>query len=352
MVTRKREQRAVDIRRASRSVWLFAALCYCAAVAVPARGDKPLTPPERQAESRSPVVACVGMTVSDLDRAVEWYTGVLAFEKVNESEHAGDAVERLTGVFGCRVRTARLRLGDEFIELTQYLAPEGKPIPADSRSNDQWFQHIAIVVPDMVRAYDHLRAHRVRHASSGPQRLPDWNPNAGGIEAFYFKDPDGHTLEIIKFPEGKGDPKWRDLAARQPPRLFLGIDHTAIVVRDTERSIAFYRDTLGFRVVGASENYGIEQERLNNVFGARLRITGMRGSGGPGIEFLEYLAPGDGRASPLDAKPNDLVHWQVTLIGLSGEALQKSAPADGAFGLVRGSIIRDPDNHALLIGER
>ena len=64
------------------------------------------------------------------------------------------------------------------------------------------------------------------HASSGPQRLPDWNKNAGGIKAFYFKDPDEHPVEILQFPEGKGDPKWQ----RASDRLFLGIDHTAIVV--------------------------------------------------------------------------------------------------------------------------
>ena len=47
------------------------------------------------------------------------------------------------------------------------------------------------------------------------------------------------------------------------------------------------------RVAGESENYGPEQERLNNVFGAHLRITALRAASGPGIELLEYLvAPG------------------------------------------------------------
>src|SRR5262245_20349761 len=114
----------------------------------------------------------------------------------------------------------------------------------------------------MDEAYRMLRARGVRHASSGPQRLPDWNPNAGGIEAFYFKDPDGHALEIIHFPKGKGDSRWQRAAAP----LFMGIDHTAIVVGDTETSLRFYRDALGLRPSGSSENYGTEQEHLNNVF--------------------------------------------------------------------------------------
>ena len=43
-------------------------------------------------------------------------------------------------------------------------------------------------------------------------------------------------------------------------------------------------------IAGTSENYGVEQEHLNNVFGARLRITALRAARGPGVELLEYLA--------------------------------------------------------------
>ncbi len=76
----------------------------------------------------------------------------------------------------------------------------------------------------------------------------------------------------------------------------------------------FYRDALGLRVAGESENYGIEQERLNNVFGARLHITGLRAATGMGIEFLEYLAPRDGRPMPIDERANDLIHRQTMLV--------------------------------------
>src|SRR5205807_1980594 len=78
----------------------------------------------------------------------------------------------------------------------------------ESRSNDRWFQHVAIIVSDMAAAYARLRSFNVQHASSGPQRLPDWNRNAGGIEAFYFRDPDGHNLEVLAFPAGKGLARW------------------------------------------------------------------------------------------------------------------------------------------------
>lgn len=259
-------------------------------------------------------VDAVGITVADMGRSVTFYTEVLTFERVSERREAG-------------ARTVRLRLGEEFIELTEH-AEKGRPIPADSRSNDRWFQHVALITGDMDRAYRHLRQHKVTHISPGPQRLPDWNVNAGGIQAFYFRDPDGHALEVLAFPRGKGAAKWH-----QPsPRLFLGIDHTAITVADTEASLRFYRDQLRMRVAGESENYGPEQERLNFVFGARLRITALRAAAGPGVELLEYITPRDGRPYPAGARANDLIHWVTRFAG------------DGP-----GGALRDPDGHAVEI---
>jgi catechol 2,3-dioxygenase-like lactoylglutathione lyase family enzyme len=302
-------------------------------------------------------VGPVGMTVSDMDRSIEFYSKVLSFQTISDVEVDGEEFERLQGLFGVRMRIVRMQLGSESIELTEYLAPKGRPIPVDSRSNDRWFQHVAIITSDMEKAYAWLRQHKVEHVSTGPQRLPDWNKNAGGIKAFYFKDPDKHALEILQFPAGKGAPRWQ-----HKDKLFLGIDHTAIVVHNTDASLQFYRDVLGLEVAGTSENYGSEQERLNNVFGARLRITGLRATGGgPGIEFLEYLAPRDGRPYPGDARANDLFHWQTSLtIGsvdlaatnlLNGKYVFVSpgpvALKNSVLGFSKGLLVRDPDGHVM-----
>lgn len=304
-------------------------------------------------------IGTILITVGDMDRSLDFYSHVLTFEKVSDTELAGDDVEHLFGVFGARVRVVRMKLGDESIELVQFLAPRGRSIPVDSRSNDLWFQHIAIIVSDMDRAYQVLRQSKVEHASSGPQRLPDWNKNAGGIMAFYFKDPDEHPIEILEFPEGKGDPKWH----RHADRLFLGIDHTAIAVSDTDASLKFYRDLLGLRVAGESENYGTEQEHLNNVFGAHLRITALRAPTGPGIELLEYLSPRDGRPFPVDEHSNDLVHRETVLMTPDADAAASQLVAARvkfvSSGVVanrmqmldfsKAFLVRDPDGHAIEI---
>lgn len=305
-------------------------------------------------------VAMVGMTVEDLDRSVEFYSRVLSFAKIRDVELTGDSWERLEGVFGLRIRVAWLQLGSEQMELTEYLTPRGRPVPP-SFSNDRWFQHIAIITSDMDRAYDWLRQNNVRHVSSGPQLLPDYIKAAAGIRAFYFEDPDGHPLEILQFPSDKGDLKWH----RTSP-LFLGVDHTAIVVGDTEASLKFYRDILGFRVSGESENYGPDQEHLNSVFGARLRITSLRAAEGPGIELLEYLAPTNGRFMPEDEHANDLVHHETSLVTENIELTSRTLrQAHARFissaivlfpkaeaGFHSALLVRDPDGHPMELVEK
>ena len=309
-----------------------------------------------EASAKVTALDTVSIPVRDLERSIGFYTTVLDFTHVSTTEVAGDDIEQTLGLFGVRARIAKLRLGDESLELIQFLAPEGRPYPDDAKSNDRSFQHVAIIVSDMAKAYARLRQNDVRHASSGPQRLPDWNPNAGGIEAFYFKDPDGHPLEILAFPKGKGAAKWHE-----KDRLFLGIDHTAIVVASTAASTNFYGTTLGMTKAGESENYGTEQEHLNNVFGARLRITAMRAPKGPGVEFLEYLAPSGGRPAPTDLKPNDLA--AVTTVLVSDDVAKDAASlrsqgydwvSPGAVGIenddlgyAKAATLEDPDGHLI-----
>ena len=307
------------MRRRLRAAWPLLLIVLVLSPGLLPAGAKTMVPPPVSA------VAAIGITVSDMPRALQFYRDVLDFQLVGEREIPAADIARLHGIPAARVRVATLRLGDEQIELIAWQSPRGRAMPADSRSHDQWFQHIAIIVSDMDAAYRRLQRHEIEGISSAPQRLPDWNPTAGGIEAYYFKDPDGHALEVLRFPPGKADARWQ-----RRDRLFLGIDHTAIVVRDTDESVRFYRDLLGLRLAGQSDNHGLEQERLNNVAGAHLRITTLRAAAGPGVELLEYRQPRDGRPA-LDIRPNDLAHWQTIMTA----------------GLDRATMLRDPDLHAV-----
>jgi len=214
-----------------------------------------------------------------------------------------------------------LHLGDEEVALFRPAAP-GRPYPADSRSDDLWFQHLAIVVADMDAAYTQLSQNAGWRPISkgGPQLLP---PENGSVRAFKFRDPDGHPLELIRFPAGQGRPVWHERRSATP---FLGIDHSALAVSSTARSAAFY-ETFGFKVIARSLNHGPTQEQLDAVANARVAVTGLRSSEtGMGLELLAYDPPG----RPATSAANDIVSDWVTLAGPAGE-------------------VRDPDGHRLVL---
>ncbi len=304
-------------------------------------------------------ITSVGFTVSDMDRSIAFYRDVLTFEQVGDVEVDGPEYDQLYGVFGVRARVVRMLLGEQTLELTQFLSPpDVRPIPVPSYSNDLWFQHVAIVVRDMDAAWAQLRKHHVRQISPRPQTIPLSNQAAAGIRAIKFRDPDGHNLELIRFPEGKGNSVWEN---RVGPDLFLGIDHTAITVRSTERSLRFYRDLLGFTVAGGTLNLGTEQEYLDSLPGARVLVTGLTSKRGPpGVEFLEYELPTAGRPFPTDSHPTDLWHWQTTMVVPDVETVASQVRGmgqvisagvitlpDTSVGFTKGMIVRDPDGHAM-----
>ena len=134
----------MSMRKGSVGLWLTVTL-VCWAAATPLFAD-----------NRGAVVAVesIGMTVSNMDRSVAFCPDVLAFKSVSDVEVDGPEYDRLWGIFGVRTRVVRLQLGEQQLELIEFLAPpDMRPIPAPSYSNDLWFQHVAIVVRDMEGAW-------------------------------------------------------------------------------------------------------------------------------------------------------------------------------------------------------
>lgn len=301
----------------------------------------------------------VAITVSDMDRAVAFYSTVLFFDKVSDVQSSGPEVDSLFGVRGAGIRVVTMRLGAERIELVQHLDRHGRPMTVDAGSGggDHALQHIAIAVNDMDQACLWLHRNHVEQTSPA-QLLPELNPAAGGVRTFAFEDPDGYALEIVQFPAGKGDARWQ----RPSDHVFLGIDHTAIAVKNTEQSLRFYRDALGLRVVGGSESAGRGHERLNDVAGEQARITTLRAAKGAEIELVEHPQPHDARPDPRAAMASDVVRSRTLLV--SGDAAAAAtrlglstggprptvvAMADAPLGFSRGLAVDDPDGHGIQV---
>jgi len=320
-----------------------------------------------------PHIHSVGFTCADAEALAAWYGRWLGFTPIERREHHADAYCALVGLPGARLLRLTLGLGAERLELSQVLAPgpdtrAGRKLPADSRSNDLWFQHICLVLTDMQTVAPtiaaQVRSGALQPISTAPQRLPDWNPGAAGIVAYKFHDPDGHPLELLQFPPDKGDARWHPAAA---PAGLLGIDHSAIGVSDPERTARFYGELLGLAHGGGGSNSGPEQDQLDGLVNTEVRIDAWRTPRGMGIEALDYRSPAGGRPQPEDFGAQDLDHWQIRLEVGDLEAVAAGLEACGGTPISSGIVVlqgslgegwsralqvADPDGHRLQLVSR
>ncbi|MCG8475001.1 MAG: VOC family protein [Cytophagales bacterium] len=303
-------------------------------------------------------VARIIMPVSDLEGSLSFFEKAFDAKKVQVFESYDSRNDSLEGTFNSYYRSAVVRIGKDRVELREYISLEGRSYPLDFTSSDRRFQHLAIVVSDMEKAYSRLKKMGVKQVSNQPQTIPYSNPVAGGVKALYFKDPDRHILELIFYPLDKRKDKWKSQKS-----LFLGIDHTAIVVSSTRVSKIFYEKLLGFKVKGESFNYGKEQEHLNGVKDSKVRITGLgTDEQSVGVEFLEYVSPVQMEISR-QPKPRTYDIWALqTVIEVESlDALYKSmhyqyvpVVSKGIiqYGQEKKLLVKDPDGHFILLKEK
>ena len=284
--------------------------------------------------SPAPTILRITRVVSDLSRAEDFYAAAAGFRTIARGPVDPAELQPL-GAAALHATEVVMRLGAEEIALVSF-APPGRPYPLQSFSNDLWFQHLALVAADMDAAYARLLAVPAwRPISEGPQTLPRVN---GAVRAFKFRDPDGHPLEFLWFPTGQGRSVWHEARRNAGSAVLLGIDHSALAVRTTRPSLAFY-SRLGFHVSACTRNHGAAQSRLDGLARARLLVSGLRaGAAGPGLELLAYR-PAGRRAAPTNL--NDLAVDWVTL-ALTAPAARDVPP------LVPRALM-DPDGHRLLI---
>ena len=295
----------------------------------------------------------VSITVADLAGACAFYRDVLGLDVGPEQALGDPAWNTLLGLAqGTTARAAAIKLGQHEIKLVAF-DPPGASYPPARASNDQWFEHVALVTGDITAAWTRLERGRPGVVTTGePVLLP---PNTDGVTAFKFRDPEGHPLELISFPKGVGAPQWQQGGAG-----IRGYDHTAISIMDVDRSLAFYQGLLGFHVGGRSLNEGPEQDRLDGLSGCQVDVVPLQPTAAPTpqVELLHYRTP-PGRTSAAPVKANDVasarqVHQVDDLDGLAGrlEAAGVVFVSPGIVSLKNGgkaAAIRDPDGHMIVL---
>ncbi len=99
---------------------------------------------------------------------------------------------------------------------------------------------------------------------------------------------------------------------RNKPFCIVAADHTGITVSNLERSLAFWRDVLGFEFSHTAHQTGELAQEITGVAGAEIKLAVLRAPGGHKIELLEYLAPADRKRA--DIRPCDVGSVHVALL--------------------------------------
>ncbi|MEJ8566504.1 VOC family protein [Elongatibacter sediminis] len=268
---------------------------------------------EPAAAEISPVIVAadhVGLTVPDIEQAVDWFQSVfgcsaaLSFGPFSDPE--GTFMQDLLGVHPRAViqQITMLRCGQSAnIELLEYESPD--PERSYPKNSDWGGHHVAFYVTDIDAAVADLVAKGVEKLH-GP--LPVNEGPAAGQTINYFRAPFGTYIELISYPEGMAYEQDAEPALWSPkhngteasgsavPGL-LGVDHAGITVPDIDVAVAWLEDSLGCSAPLTfgpfSDPEGTFMQDLLGVHPRAVvnRITQVRCGTGASIELMEYEAP-------------------------------------------------------------
>jgi len=130
----------------------------------------------------------VGLSVSNIDRSIDFYCKNFDFEVLRTLEGT-EILGKVVGMPGCKATVVHLKKGDKVLELFHYREPNGKLIPVDRIQADKGFNHIGFRSSDVRKDYQKLKDAGVRFISE-PVELRE------NVWLCYFYGPDGEVGEI------------------------------------------------------------------------------------------------------------------------------------------------------------
>jgi catechol 2,3-dioxygenase-like lactoylglutathione lyase family enzyme len=139
-----------------------------------------------------------GITVSNLERSLDFWQNVLGFELSHRAHQTGQLAAEITGVAGAEILIAVVKAPGHKIELLEYRAPADRKQHVDLRPCDVGSVHVALLVDDLDPVLQKIAASGWKAAGT-PQTLTT-GPNAGK-RVIYVRDPDGTTIELMQLPK-------------------------------------------------------------------------------------------------------------------------------------------------------
>jgi catechol 2,3-dioxygenase-like lactoylglutathione lyase family enzyme len=129
----------------------------------------------------------VGLTVSELDRAIAFYRDVLGLDVVSRFEVAGEAFSTAVAVDGASGTFAHLDGGDVRLELVEY-DPKGDA--TTSALNEPGACHVGFAVEDVDAV--------VAGLPDGVETVSEPRTTASGTRLVFLRDPDGNRIELLE----------------------------------------------------------------------------------------------------------------------------------------------------------
>jgi catechol 2,3-dioxygenase-like lactoylglutathione lyase family enzyme len=136
-----------------------------------------------------------GLSVGDMDRAVDFFENVLGLEKLNDRDVQGSYVAEVLNDPRTHMRIVFFKVGEDLLELVQYKHANAAP------TKDELFApgmaHICLTVDDIHSVYERIKAAGVNTRNT--PTLITHGPNKGGYALMSY-DPDGHWIELMQRP--------------------------------------------------------------------------------------------------------------------------------------------------------
>ncbi|WP_227356488.1 VOC family protein [Haladaptatus salinisoli] len=129
-----------------------------------------------------------GVTVTELDRAVEFYREILGLAVIDRFTVAGSSFSKAVGVDGATGRFAHLDAGGARVELVEY-DPEGANRTA-SAVNQPGATHLGLETDDVDAVYESL--------PEDVETLSEPQTTESGSRILFLRDPEANLVELIE----------------------------------------------------------------------------------------------------------------------------------------------------------
>ena len=290
--------------------------------------------------------------VADLDRSMTFYREGLGLEPAAPAPpfEANVAIMKAANVMGAQTRYVVLKVPGSTlgVELIQYKDIDRKPV--SPRFQDPGAGNLMVSVRDLDAALARLKkaGARVITVGGGPAVI------GGRLRVVFLQDPDGFVIELNQ-PSPLPAP-----TAETSGNVFGSAFEVAI--QDTDKTVAFYRDLLGFQAaVGPSFNGDKLMADTAGMPGAQFRQSRLQVPGtSASMTLIEFKGIDRKSLSPRLQDPG-MTMLQLMVRDL--DSMLRRLKAGGAtivsvgaepvtMGPLRLAVVRDPNNLFLELIER